>query len=177
MLPRSEGLEDFSGIQDAVRVESFLDRLHGFPLGVVEHETHEFGLGQAYPVLAAYGSVKLHHLAHEISQGDASSFRLVGVHHPAGQAHFHRLGLADRAGEPLRSAHARRDAQLDLGLAELCVFAGDDEIARQCDIETCAGGCPIDRCNDWLFKTYLKKAILGHGRNLFRSSRFSVWSI
>ena len=53
---------------------------------------------------------------------------LVGVHHPAGQAHLHRLGLADRARQALRSAHAGRDAELDLGLAELGAVGGEDEI-------------------------------------------------
>ena len=37
----------------------------------------------------------------------AGALGLLGVHHPAGQAHFHRLGLADRARQPLRAAHAR----------------------------------------------------------------------
>ena len=32
---------------------------------------------------------------------------LGGVHHPAGQAHLHRLGLADGAGEALRAARCR----------------------------------------------------------------------
>ena len=69
MLPRSEGLEDFSGVQDAVRVESFLDRLHGFPLGVVEHEAYEFGLGQPNSVLAAYGAAQLYHQGEVIGMG------------------------------------------------------------------------------------------------------------
>src|SRR3546814_14627103 len=43
----------------------------------------------------------------------ARAFGLFGVHHPAGEAHFHRLRLADRAGEALRAAHAGGDAELD----------------------------------------------------------------
>ena len=52
------------------------------------------------------------------------------VHHPAGQAHFHGLGLADGAHQPLRSAHAGDDAQLDLGLAEFGVVPGDQDIGH-----------------------------------------------
>src|SRR3546814_13630092 len=44
------------------------------------------------------------------------------------QAHFHRLRLAHRAGEALRSAHAGGDAKLDLGLAELRLVRCDDEV-------------------------------------------------
>ena len=60
----------------------------------------------------------------------ARALGLGGVHHPAGQAHFHRLGLADRARQPLRAAHARRDAELDLRLAELGGVGGDDEVGH-----------------------------------------------
>src|SRR3546814_2316926 len=44
------------------------------------------------------------------------------------QAHFHRLRLAHRAGEALRSAHAGGDAKLDLGLAEFRLVRCDDEV-------------------------------------------------
>ena len=61
---------------------------------------------------------------------EARALGFGGVHHPAGQAHLHRLGLADRAGQALRSAHAGRDAELDLGLAELRAVGGDDEVGH-----------------------------------------------
>jgi hypothetical protein len=57
------------------------------------------------------------------ARDQARALGFLGVHHPAGEAHFHRLGLADRAGQPLRAAHAGRHAELDLGLAELGVSA------------------------------------------------------
>src|SRR3546814_5775860 len=60
----------------------------------------------------------------------ARAFGLFGVHHPAGEAHFHRLRLADRAGEALRAAHAGGDAELDFGLAELRLVRCDDEIGH-----------------------------------------------
>ena len=44
--------------------------------------------------------------------------------------HFHRLRLADEAGQPLRAAGAGDDAELDLGLAEFGGVGGEDEIAH-----------------------------------------------
>ena len=52
-----------------------------------------------------------------------------GVHHAAGEDQVHRLGLADRARQPLRAADAGNDAELDLGLAELRGVGGDDDVA------------------------------------------------
>ena len=60
------------------------------------------------------------------------------VHHAAGQAHLHRLGLADEAGQPLRAAGARHDAELDLGLAELGGVGGDDEVAHHGELAAAA---------------------------------------
>ncbi len=40
------------------------------------------------------------------------------------------LALPTARGEPLRSAHAGRDAQLDLGLAEFRAIGGNDEIGH-----------------------------------------------
>ena len=54
------------------------------------------------------------------------AFGFGGVHHPAGQAHFHRLSSADRAGQPLRPAHARR-AELRFRGQELRLIRRDDE--------------------------------------------------
>ena len=81
-----------------------------------------------------------HHADHQIG-----ALGFLGVHHPPGQAHFHRLGLADRAGQPLRAAHARRDAKLDLGLAEFGLVAGDDEIGHHRQLAAAAQREAVDR--------------------------------
>ena len=60
------------------------------------------------------------------------------VHHAAGQDHVHRLGLADRARQPLRAADAGDDAELDLGLAELGVVGGDDDVAQHGELAAAA---------------------------------------
>ena len=57
----------------------------------------------------------------------------------------HRLGLADRAGQPLRAADARNDAELDLGLAELGVVGGDDEVALHRELAAAAERKARDR--------------------------------
>jgi hypothetical protein len=63
---------------------------------------------------------------------------LLGVHHAAGQAHLHGLGLADHAGEALRAAGARHDAELDLGLAEARRVGGDDDVAHHGELAAAA---------------------------------------
>ena len=50
---------------------------------------------------------------------------LHGIHAPARQAKLHRLGLADGTGQPLRAAGAGHDAEIDLGLAEHGIVAGE----------------------------------------------------
>ena len=52
------------------------------------------------------------------------------IHHPASKAHFHRLCLADRPRQPLRSAHAGGHRELDFGLAKLGIIARNDEIGH-----------------------------------------------
>ena len=73
-----------------------------------------------------------------IARDEAGALGLGRVHHPAGQAHLHRLGLADEAGEPLRAAGARHDAELDLGLAELRRVGGEDEVAHHGELAAAA---------------------------------------
>ena len=63
---------------------------------------------------------------------------LLGAHHAAGQAHLHGLGLADEPGQALGAAHARHDAELDLGLAELGVVGRDDEVAHHGELAAAA---------------------------------------
>ena len=81
-----------------------------------------------------------YHADHQIA-----ALGLLGAHHPARQAHFHRLGLADRLGQALRSTHTRSNAQIDFGLAELGVFARDDEIGHHGELASAAQGEAVDR--------------------------------
>ena len=91
--------------------------------------------------MAASGAMRgdrlggLQRLVEQVGGGDdpgdeARALGFLGAHHPAGQAHLHRLGLADRPGQALRAAHAGRDAELDLGLAEFGGVGGDDEVGH-----------------------------------------------
>src|SRR3546814_9270476 len=59
--------------------------------------------------------------------------------------YLHRLGLADRAGEALRAAHARRYAELDLRLAEFRGVGGKDEVAHHRHLTTAAERIARDR--------------------------------
>ncbi|MPL85440.1 hypothetical protein SDC9_31408 [bioreactor metagenome] len=111
-------------------------------------EMHALGEGG---LVGAVDAFLHHHRAHQRFLGDlvrrghrvgqqlgqrhdaadkARAFRLGRIHEAAGQMHVHRLRLADEAGQPLRAAHAGDDAEVDLGLAELGVLGGDDEIAH-----------------------------------------------
>src|SRR5439155_13148202 len=55
--------------------------------------------------------------------------RLGGVDQPAGEDQVLGLGRTDQPGQPLGTARARDDAQVDLGLAELGVLPGDPPVA------------------------------------------------
>ncbi len=68
-----------------------------------------------------------------------------GVHHPPGQAQIHRLCLADKARQALRSAGPRHRAELDLGLAEPRGVGGDDDVAHHRDLAAAAKRKPGDR--------------------------------
>src|SRR5690606_38260258 len=52
---------------------------------------------------------------------------------------------SDRAGEPLRAAHARPDAELDFGLAELRAVCRDDEIGHHRQLAPAAEREAVDR--------------------------------
>ena len=56
--------------------------------------------------------------------------RLVGRHRPAGQDQVHGPRHADRPRQTLRPAGAGHDPDPDLGLPELRIVAGHDEVAR-----------------------------------------------
>ena len=95
----------------------------------------------------------LHRLGQQVGRrhdaGDQTgALGFSGVHHAAGQAHVHRLGLADQAGQPLRAAGARHDAELDLRLAELGGVGGDDEVAHHGQFAAAAEREAGDRGDD-----------------------------
>ena len=85
----------------------------------------------------------LHRLVHQArgrhdARDEAGALGLGRIHHAAGQDQVHRLGLADRARQPLRAADAGNDAELDLGLAELRVVGGDDDVAHHRELAAAA---------------------------------------
>ncbi len=67
-----------------------------------------------------------------------------------GQAHFHGLGLAHRAGQALGAAHARQHAEVDFRLAELGAVARQDEVAHQRQLTAAAQGEAVDGRDDRL---------------------------
>ena len=68
-----------------------------------------------------------------------------GADRPAGEDQLHRPGLADRPRQPLGPAGAGHDAELDLGLAELGVLAGDDQVAAHRQLAAAAEREAADR--------------------------------
>ena len=60
------------------------------------------------------------------------------------------LALPTEAGEALRAAGARHDAELDLGLAELGRVGGDDDVAHHGELAAAAEREARDRGNDRL---------------------------
>ena len=86
-----------------------------------------------------------HHPRHQ-----SGALGLGGIHHASGQDQIHGLGLAERARQPLRSADSRKDAKLDLGLAELCRVGRDDEIALHGELAAAAQRKAGHRGNDRL---------------------------
>ena len=81
-----------------------------------------------------------HHPRHQ-----AAAFGLLGVDGAAGEDQVHRLGLADRAGQPLRAAHAGQHAELDLGLTELRGVGGDQQVAHHRQLTAAAERVARDR--------------------------------
>jgi hypothetical protein len=87
---------------------------------------------------ASVASVQLvvgHH-----ARDQAVAVGLVGVQHARGQAHVHRLGLADGTRQALRAAGAGQHGQLDLGQRELGAVRGDDDVAGQRQLAAAADG-------------------------------------
>src|SRR5438046_655515 len=69
---------------------------------------------------------------------------------PAREDHLHRPRLAGRPREALRPACARHDPELDLGLAELGVLAGDDHVAGHRQLAATTEGVPANRRDEGL---------------------------
>ncbi len=81
---------------------------------------------------------------------EAHPLRLVGVDHPAGEDHVHRLRLADEPRQPLRRAGARQDADRDLRLTETGRLGGEDEVAHQRQLAAAAERVAGDGSDDRL---------------------------
>src|SRR5699024_2157080 len=71
------------------------------------------------------------------------------IHHAAREDQIHRLGLAHRASQPLGASHARDDAQADFWLAELGLFAGQQDGADHRNLATAAEREAVDGRDDW----------------------------
>src|SRR5258706_6550060 len=65
------------------------------------------------------------------ARDEAGALGFLRVHGARRQAHVHRLCLADRPRQALRAARAGHDAEIDLGLAELRIVGGNDDVAHQ----------------------------------------------
>src|SRR6185436_2833265 len=87
---------------------------------------------------------------HDLDETDASGFRRVD--HVAGEDEAHGLADADEAGEALRAAAARDEAELDLRLAEARLFRGDPDVARQRELASAAQAEAVDHGDDRLGK-------------------------
>ena len=71
-------------------------------------------------------------------------------HARAGQDHLERLAPTHHAGQPLRSAAARDDAEVHLGEPELGVLRGDADVAGERQLEPAAEGEAADGRDDGL---------------------------
>jgi hypothetical protein len=94
------------------------------------------------------------------------------VDHIAGKNHFHRFAFTDEFGQPLGAAAAGDDAEVDLGLAKAGLFAGDADVACECDLAAAAETKTVDHRDDGFRKdvdlieqcSLEKSAALGDGR-------------
>ena len=100
---------------------------------------------------------------------------LLSGQEPAGEDHIHGCGLAHGSGEALRSTGSGHHADVDLGLADLRGFRGDDHIAEHHQFTAATEGVPADRGDDRLLDAldsipdgelitlvHLKRRALGH---------------
>src|SRR2546423_5833409 len=63
---------------------------------------------------------------------------------PPGEQQAHGLLERDLRGQAMHTTRPSNEAHARFGLAEACMLGGDDEIARQCDLETSAKSKAID---------------------------------
>ena len=80
--------------------------------------------------------------------GEADAQRLLGADLPAGDAQLLGAARSDEAGEPLRAATTRHDAEEDLRLPEHRPLAGDPVVARQRQLAAAAEGVAADGGDD-----------------------------
>ena len=131
-MGREQRLEGAPLEADALGERRLESAVHGFLRGHHGDERHRSD---------RFGG--LHRLVHQARrrhdarhQARALGFRR--IHHAAGEIEVHRLGLADRAREPLRAADARDDAELDLGLAEFRRVGRNDDVALHRELAAAA---------------------------------------
>ena len=92
---------------------------------------------------------QLHGLGHELVLGihgldEPDAQRLLGADVTARQHEVLGPAVADVARQALRAAEARRDAEVDLGLAELGVLRGQADVAGQRQLAAAAEGEAVD---------------------------------
>src|SRR5260221_7408563 len=79
------------------------------------------------------------------ARDEACALGFLRVHRSRREAHVHRFRLAHRARQALLAAGAGHDAEVDRGLAELCIVSSDDDIAHQRQLVATAEGVARDR--------------------------------
>ena len=84
------------------------------------------------------------------ARDEAVAVGFFGVEHARGQAHVHRLRLADGAGQALRAAGPWQQAELDFRQTEFRAAPGDDNVARQRELASAAKRQAGDRGDDGL---------------------------
>ncbi len=64
------------------------------------------------------------------ARNEAGALGFLSVDVARGEAHFHRLGLGDRARQALGATGTGQDAEADFGLAKLRIVGGQDDVAH-----------------------------------------------
>lgn len=82
--------------------------------------------------------------------GQTQLLRLLGGDHVTGEAHLHGLGLANDAGQTLSATGSGNGAQRNLGLTELGLIAGIDDVAHHGQLAATAQSVSINGSNDGL---------------------------
>jgi hypothetical protein len=127
---------------------------HPFGQGGVEGGVHRLGRGGQRHAgegrhLACDVGYRIREALDRQDPGDQTGpLSFLGAHHAAGEDEVHRLVLTDGAGEALGTAHTGDDAEGDLGLAELRLLAGEDDVAHHGELTAAAEGEALDRGDD-----------------------------